>query len=99
MENVGEEPTTASTIGVGFVITPDNTVAIVIMLGDQISDDEHVSLATIALTPDVATLIVAKMQSLIDDAAIAEETAASMGHEAAAEYLNNWYKRSNAGLN
>lgn len=89
----------ANTIGAGFVITPDNTVGIIVMLGEQEDGEDHKELASIMLSPEVAEMIVVKLQGLLADAEVAEEAVTSMGHEAATEYLTNWAKRNSAGLN
>lgn len=89
----------ASTFGFGLMIT-DGKIGVVIILGD--TDDNSGDATThagIVLTPEVADFFVARLGALLHDIDMAEEAVKMMGEEAATEYLQNWSKRVNSGLN
>lgn len=93
---------TASTIGAGIVLNEDNTVGIMVLLGDLIDPEDtetHVPMAGISMDVDTTRAIVNKLVTLIDEAEFAREAVADMGHDAALEYMRAFAKRSSAPFN
>jgi hypothetical protein len=88
----------ATIIGCGMTVTPEGAVGVVIMLGDMTNDGER-TLGTIALDLEMGYQVKDKLDSLLAEAQLAADATASMGEEAAREYLINWAKRHGAAQN
>lgn len=87
----------ASTIGFGLVLTDDDTVQVVLMLG---SDEEGLDpLAAISLQGGSLDIVIERLQVLARDLVVAQEAVSTMGRDSAREYLTNWQKRINSDNN
>lgn len=77
----------ADSMGAGLVLTPDNEVNIVMMVG---VDGENIA---VPMSPDVVDDMIASLTALVTEARLMQEATRSMPREAAEAYLENWNNR------